>query len=107
MAVDGACEAAAKHAGADKSKLKVENGAAGEDRDAVKDVQDSVAHRSKLLLMQRFNFGVAAYIIMTAGVLLLPMFVGTNSGTIAVRIWLVGQNAVLWLFLAVMCWIFR
>ena len=82
---------------------------AGEDADAPATVQQRLQQRTKLTLMTQFQWGVATYVVSTAAALLLPLFLYSrpDQQTTAVRAVLVLQNLVLWLFLGVLCFIFR
>ncbi|KAK9819921.1 hypothetical protein WJX72_003958 [[Myrmecia] bisecta] len=79
----------------------------GNDADAPKTVQDRLVHRSKIRLMQQFMWGVGTYVIATAVVILLPLFVVNTPGEDALVVVLVAQNVVLWGLLAALCYIFR
>jgi hypothetical protein len=78
-----------------------------EDTDQPKTVQDRMLTSSKIRLMRQFTWGVAGYVIATAAVILLPVFVMVEPGDSALRAILIGQNIVLWCFLAALAWIFR
>ena len=62
---------------------------------------------SKVRLLRQFSYGVIAYVVATALVVLLPIFVSSAPGEEAVRVVLVMQNIVLWVFMAGLAWIFR
>ena len=79
----------------------------GEDTDKPKTIQDQMQLRSKIRLMKQFQWGVAAYVIAKAAVILLPAFVWAEPGDAAIKTIYILQNCVRWLFLAVLCWIFR
>ena len=81
--------------------------AAGEDLDGPKTVEEKVAKVSKVRLLRQFSYGVIAYVVATALVVLLPIFVSSAPGEEAVRVVLVMQNVVLWVFMAGLAWIFR
>ena len=71
--------------------------------------------RSKLKLMTQFQWGVVAYVASFAVVLVLPLLVYSpepgeyrpEQESLALRVFIILQNAVLWLFLAGLCFIFR
>ncbi len=79
----------------------------GEDLDGPKTVEEKVAKVSKVRLLRQFSYGVIAYVVATALVVLLPIFVSSAPGEEAVRVVLVMQNVVLWVFMAGLAWIFR
>ena len=66
-----------------------------------------MAKVSKVRLLRQFSYGVIAYVVATALVVLLPIFVSSAPGEEAVRVVLVLQNVVLWVFMAGLAWIFR
>jgi len=70
-------------------------------------VEEKVAKVSKVRLLRQFSYGVIAYVVATALVVLLPIFVSSAPGEEAVRVVLVMQNVVLWVFMAGLAWIFR
>lgn len=80
---------------------------AGEDTDKPKTFEDQMQLKSKVRLMKQFQWGVAAYVIAKAAVILLPAFVWAEPGDAAIKTIYILQNCVRWLFLAAMCWIFR
>lgn len=47
----------------------------GEDLDGPKTVEEKVARLAKIRLLKQFSFGVIAYVLATALVVLLPIFV--------------------------------
>ena len=66
-----------------------------------------MAKVSKIRLLRQFSYGVIGYVIATALVVLLPIFVTSAPGEEAVRAVLIMQNVVLFLFMAGLAWIFR
>jgi cobalamin biosynthesis protein CobD/CbiB len=75
----------------------------GADLDAPKTFQDKVDEREKLRLIRRFFYGVCFYLVSTLLVIFLPLFLPA----VVDRTLLALQNAVLWVFLAVLLWAFR
>ena len=57
--------------------------------------------------MKQFQWGVAAYVIAKAAVIMLPALVWVEPGDAAIKTIYILQNCVRWLFLAALCWIFR
>lgn len=70
-------------------------------------MEEKVSKAAKILLLKQFSYGVIAYVVATAVVVLLPIFVTSAPGEQAVRVVLVMQNIVLFVFLAGLAWIFR
>ena len=70
-------------------------------------MEEKVSKASKILLLKQFSYGVIAYVVATAVVVLLPIFVTSAPGEQAVRVVLVMQNVVLLIFLGGLAWIFR
>jgi len=75
----------------------------GEDLDAPKTVQDRVADRDKVRLMKNFFYAVSVYLVMAMVVFFVPMFVPTAVDAAL----LVAYDAVLWIFLAGLLFVFR
>lgn len=66
-----------------------------------------MSKNEKIRILKHFSWGVGGYVISTAVVLLLPAFVSNQPGEEAVRVVLIGQNLVLWVFMGSLAWIFR
>ncbi|KAK9846211.1 hypothetical protein WJX84_004971 [Apatococcus fuscideae] len=82
------------------------------DTDEPKTVVERLDHRSKVTLMKSFIWGVTAYVVATAAVILVPLFVAPTDpqsapDSVITFAILIGQDCVLWLFLAILCFIFR
>ena len=86
-------------------------GCAAEDTDAAKTVEDKLLTRSKLQLMRQFQWGVGAYVVSFAVVIVLPLLLYSpntpDQDNLAMRIVIILQNLVLWGFLVALCFIFR
>lgn len=80
---------------------------ADQDTDKHKTIEDQMQLRSKVRLMKQFQWGVAAYVIAKAAVIMVPALVWVEPGDAAFRTIYILQNSVRWLFLAALCWIFR
>ena len=80
---------------------------ADQDTDKPKTIEDQMQLRSKVRLMKQFQWGVAAYVVAKAAVILLPALVWVEPGDAAIKTIYILQNCVRWLFLAALCWIFR
>ena len=80
---------------------------ADEDLDGPKTVEEKVTKESKITLLRQFSYGVIAYVVATALVVLLPIFVTSQPGEEAIRVVLVMQNVVLFVFMGGLAWIFR
>lgn len=82
------------------------------DTDEPKTVVERIDHRSKVQLMKHFIWGVTAYVLATAAVITVPLFLAPADpqeaiDSVIMLAILIGQDCVLWLFLAVLCFIFR
>lgn len=80
---------------------------AGDDLDGPKTVEETVTKASKITLLRQFSYGVIAYVVATALVVLLPIFVTSAPGEQAIKVVLVMQNVVLFGFMSGLAWIFR
>lgn len=80
---------------------------ADQDTDKHKTIEDQMQLRSKVRLMKQFQWGVAAYVIAKAAVIMVPALVWVEPGDAAFKTIYILQNSVRWLFLAALCWIFR
>lgn len=78
-----------------------------EDLDGPKTVEEKVARLAKIRLLKQFQIGVIAYVLATAAVVLLPIFVSNKPGKEAFWAVLILQNLVLWGFMASLAFIFR
>ncbi|KAL3148903.1 hypothetical protein ABBQ32_001771 [Trebouxia sp. C0010 RCD-2024] len=77
-----------------------------QDTDKHKTIEDQMQLRSKVRLMKQFQWGVAAYVIAKAAVIMVPALVWVEPGDAAFKTIYILQNSVRWLFLAALCWIF-
>lgn len=78
-----------------------------DDLDGPKTVEETVTKASKITLLRQFSYGVIAYVVATALVVLLPIFVTSAPGEQAIKVVLIMQNVVLFGFMGGLAWIFR
>lgn len=80
---------------------------ADDDLDGPKTVEETVTKATKITLLRQFSYGVIAYVVATALVVLLPIFVTSAPGEQAIKVVLILQNIVLFAFMGGLAWIFR
>lgn len=79
-----------------------------EDLDGSKTVEEKVARHAKIRLLKQFSFGVAFYALSTFAVIIVPVFIAPNvPGETVMRVVLILQNVVYWLFMLGLAYIFR